>query len=131
MINAMIVLTGLLVAVGVGFLGLVRLRFAVALVLACMVLNLFGCSTARAQVLASPVQEAWTISCPMGQYLTSDGSCATPTLAGIAPQFKYAAPSEWLRFSLREMRNAALAAWALGFMTGIGVGILMARRGRA
>lgn len=43
MIKAAIILTGLLTAVAVGFFGLVRMRFAIGLVMACMALNLFGC----------------------------------------------------------------------------------------
>ena len=49
MIHAIIILAGLTLAITVGFFGLVRMRFAIGLVLACMMLNLFGCSTAHAE----------------------------------------------------------------------------------
>lgn len=82
MIKAAIILTGLLTAVAVGFFGVVRMRFAIGLVLACMALNLFGCSTAHASSNATFVANPlWgkTIDCTAAGYDTVTHECVKPT----------------------------------------------------
>ena len=150
MINVVIILTGLVLSIVTGFFGLVRLRFAVGLVLACMALNLFGCSTVHAEESPASLWDkiidcrnggvdvkrgmCVKASCPDGQYLQSNGTCEVPfpyLAHQVQPQLEYTEPSDWIMFSAGEMLTWGLFVWILGCLFGFGMGIAIALRRRA